>query len=103
MHPFGVVNDFLFLQKYFFEYQTTSLLLDVSLWFDFTKFFRPISMQKLGLSGKRYATRCGLWWAEMLKAWGQYREAANVYFCISNEVTSRLNPKFSNVVKQQMR
>lgn len=60
-------------------------------------------MQKLGLSGKRYATRCGLWWAEMLKAWGQYREAANVYFCISNEVTSRLNPKFSNVVKQQMR
>ncbi|XXG85723.1 hypothetical protein AAC387_Pa11g0756 [Persea americana] len=40
---------------------------------------------KIGSSGKRYATRCGLWWAEMLKAWGLYREAASVYFCISNE------------------
>lgn len=54
-------------------------------------YFRPISMQKIGSSGMRYATRCGLWWAEMLKAWGLYREAASVYFCISNEVTFKLN------------
>ncbi|KAH7426816.1 hypothetical protein KP509_10G018000 [Ceratopteris richardii] len=31
-------------------------------------------------SGQRYSTRCALWWAEMHKARGQYREAANVFF-----------------------
>lgn len=40
---------------------------------------------KLGSSGQRNATRCGLWWVEMLKAMGQYKEAANVYFRISGE------------------
>eukprot|EP01018_Ginkgo_biloba_P005816 Gb_19012 [translate_table: standard] len=41
--------------------------------------------QKVGVSGQRYATRCALWWAEMHKARGQYKEAANVYFRISSE------------------
>ncbi|KAG1348154.1 trafficking protein particle complex subunit 8 [Cocos nucifera] len=45
-------------------------------------------VQKMGSSGQRNATRCGLWWAEMLKARGQYKEAASVYFRISNEVPS---------------
>lgn len=36
-------------------------------------------------SGMRNATRCGLWWAEMLKARGQYKDAAGVYFRISGE------------------
>ncbi|KAL5974735.1 hypothetical protein ACLOJK_031406 [Asimina triloba] len=40
---------------------------------------------KIGSSGQRNATRCGLWWAEMLKAWGQHKEAAGVYFRISHE------------------
>ncbi|XP_010549893.1 PREDICTED: trafficking protein particle complex subunit 8 isoform X2 [Tarenaya hassleriana] len=35
---------------------------------------------KLGKSGLQNATRCGLWWAEMLKARDQYKEAASVYF-----------------------
>ncbi|KAL6638002.1 hypothetical protein ACP70R_025574 [Stipagrostis hirtigluma subsp. patula] len=43
---------------------------------------------RIGSSGQRYATRCGLWWAEMLKTRGQYREASNVYFRISNEEPS---------------
>lgn len=42
--------------------------------------------QKLGSSGHRNATRCGLWWVEMLKATDQFKEAANVYFRISGEV-----------------
>ncbi|XP_073005492.1 uncharacterized protein [Typha latifolia] len=45
---------------------------------------------KVGSSGQRNATRCGLWWAEMLKARGQYREASTVYFRISNEEPSLL-------------
>eukprot|EP00249_Psilotum_nudum_P025198 c29451_g1_i1 orf=1-1410(-) len=35
--------------------------------------------QKLGSSGQRFAIRCALWWAEMLKARGQYKDAAVVY------------------------
>ncbi|XP_052200322.1 uncharacterized protein LOC127806829 isoform X2 [Diospyros lotus] len=40
---------------------------------------------KMGLSGQRNATRCGLWWAEMLKTRDQFKEAATVYFRISGE------------------
>ncbi|CAK9152962.1 unnamed protein product [Ilex paraguariensis] len=40
---------------------------------------------KVGLSGPRNATRCGLWWVEMLKTMDQYKEAASVYFRISGE------------------
>ncbi|CAN4113940.1 unnamed protein product [Withania somnifera] len=40
---------------------------------------------KLGSSGQGNATRCGLWWVEMLKARDQYKEAATVYFRISGE------------------
>ncbi|KAG9443300.1 hypothetical protein H6P81_014640 [Aristolochia fimbriata] len=40
---------------------------------------------RIGSSGQRNATRCGLWWVEMLKAWGQFKEAAGVYFRISSE------------------
>ncbi|XP_068668294.1 uncharacterized protein [Aristolochia californica] len=40
---------------------------------------------RIGLSGQRNATKCGLWWVEMLKAWGQFKDAAGVYFRISNE------------------
>lgn len=40
---------------------------------------------KLVPLGQRNATRCGLWWAEMLKARGQYKEAAGIYFRISSE------------------
>uniref|UniRef100_A0A1J3IJK6 Trafficking protein particle complex subunit 8 n=1 Tax=Noccaea caerulescens TaxID=107243 RepID=A0A1J3IJK6_NOCCA len=40
---------------------------------------------KLGKSGFQNATRCGLWWAEMLKARAQHKEAASVYFRICGE------------------
>ncbi|PSS15857.1 Trafficking protein particle complex subunit like [Actinidia chinensis var. chinensis] len=40
---------------------------------------------KIGLAGQRNATRCGLWWAEMLKTRDQFKEAATVYFRISGE------------------
>ncbi|KAL2464074.1 Tetratricopeptide repeat (TPR)-like superfamily protein [Forsythia ovata] len=40
---------------------------------------------KIGSSGLQNATRCGLWWAEMLKARDQYKDAAGVYFRISGE------------------
>ncbi|KAJ6790656.1 trafficking protein particle complex subunit 8-like [Iris pallida] len=40
---------------------------------------------KLGLAGQRNATRCGLWWADILKARGQHKDAASIYFRISNE------------------
>uniref|UniRef100_A0A0E0GUM1 Trafficking protein particle complex subunit 8 n=1 Tax=Oryza nivara TaxID=4536 RepID=A0A0E0GUM1_ORYNI len=40
---------------------------------------------RIGSSGKRNATRCGIWWAEMLKTRGQYREASSVYYRVSNE------------------
>ncbi|KAF5178580.1 Iron-sulfur cluster insertion protein erpa, partial [Thalictrum thalictroides] len=43
---------------------------------------------KLGSSGQRNATRCGLCWTEMLKARDQYKEAAGFYFRISNEEPS---------------
>lgn len=45
-----------------------------------------ILIQKIGSSSQRNASRCGLWWAEMLKARGQFKDAANIYFRISNEV-----------------
>lgn len=47
-------------------------------------------IQRIGSSGQRNATRCGLWWVEMLKTRDQYKEAATVYFRISGEVM----PKF---------
>ncbi|KAK6139859.1 hypothetical protein DH2020_026373 [Rehmannia glutinosa] len=40
---------------------------------------------KIGSSGGRNVTRCGIWWAEMLKARGQFKDAAGVYFRISGE------------------
>ncbi|XP_057951278.1 uncharacterized protein LOC131146026 isoform X2 [Malania oleifera] len=40
---------------------------------------------KIGLSARQNATRCGLWWVEMLKARDQFKEAAGVYFRISGE------------------
>ncbi|KAM7264486.1 hypothetical protein ACFE04_002169 [Oxalis oulophora] len=40
---------------------------------------------KLGPSGQQNAIRCGLWWAEMLKARNQYKEAATVYFRLCSE------------------
>ncbi|KAG5524716.1 hypothetical protein RHGRI_031404 [Rhododendron griersonianum] len=40
---------------------------------------------KMGLSGQRNATRCGLWWVEMLKTRDQFKEAAAVYLRISGE------------------
>ncbi|CAA6663549.1 unnamed protein product [Spirodela intermedia] len=46
------------------------------------------SYERIGSSGLRYATRCGLWWAEMFKERGQYKEAAAVYFRISIEEPS---------------
>lgn len=42
---------------------------------------------KMGSSGLRHATRCGLWWVEMLKSRDQYKEAATVYFRICGEET----------------
>ncbi|KAJ0966330.1 hypothetical protein J5N97_027468 [Dioscorea zingiberensis] len=43
---------------------------------------------KIGSSAQRNATRCGLWWAEMLKAREQFKEAAGIYFRISSEEPS---------------
>ncbi|XP_015900436.3 uncharacterized protein LOC107433641 isoform X1 [Ziziphus jujuba] len=40
---------------------------------------------KMGPSGQNNATRCGLWWAEMLKTRDQYKEAATVYFRICDD------------------
>ncbi|XP_071710414.1 uncharacterized protein [Rutidosis leptorrhynchoides] len=40
---------------------------------------------RIGTSGKGNATRCGLWWVEMLKTSGQYKDAAGVYSRISGE------------------
>lgn len=48
--------------------------------------FTLLCLQKLGSSGQRNASRCGLWWVEMLKARDQCRDAASVYFRISGEV-----------------
>lgn len=49
-----------------------------------------VRMQKIGSSGQKNATRCGLWWIEMLKTRDQYKEAATVYFRICTEVSSIL-------------
>ncbi|KAL6988129.1 hypothetical protein U1Q18_013876 [Sarracenia purpurea var. burkii] len=40
---------------------------------------------KMGLPGQQNATRCGLWWVEMLKARDQFKDAAIVYLRISGE------------------
>ncbi|EPS62342.1 hypothetical protein M569_12447, partial [Genlisea aurea] len=40
---------------------------------------------KIGVSGLRGATRCGIWWAEMLKDRNQFKDAASVYSRISGE------------------
>lgn len=45
----------------------------------------------MGLSSQRNATRCGLWWVEMLKTRDQFKEAAAVYLRISGEVISFIN------------
>ncbi|KAE8725145.1 SYP121 protein [Hibiscus syriacus] len=42
---------------------------------------------KLGSAGRQNATRCGLWWVEMLKTRDQVKEAATVYFRICGEDT----------------
>lgn len=47
---------------------------------------KSIYFQKIGSSGLQNATRCGLWWGEMLKARDQYKDAAGVYFRIPGEV-----------------
>ncbi|KAK4777160.1 hypothetical protein SAY86_005848 [Trapa natans] len=36
-------------------------------------------------AGHQNATRCGLWWVEMLKTRDQFKEAAGVYFLIAGE------------------
>ncbi|KAE8125213.1 hypothetical protein FH972_020046 [Carpinus fangiana] len=41
--------------------------------------------EKIGPSGQQNATRCGLWWVEMLKTRDQYTDAASVYFRICGE------------------
>lgn len=43
---------------------------------------------RLGSPGQRNATRCGIWWADMLKAREQYKDAAGIYFRISSEEPS---------------
>lgn len=48
------------------------------------------SLQKIGSSGRQNATRCGLWWVEMLKARDQHKDAAVVYFRICDEVMHNL-------------
>lgn len=45
-----------------------------------------VIVQKLGPSGQQNATRCGLWWVEILKTRDQFREAATVYFRICSQV-----------------
>ncbi|KAJ7523216.1 hypothetical protein O6H91_18G041600 [Diphasiastrum complanatum] len=45
-----------------------------------------ISYQKSGPVAARHSTRCALWWAEIHKARGQYREAAGVLFRAATEM-----------------
>ncbi|MQL72415.1 hypothetical protein Taro_004755 [Colocasia esculenta] len=40
--------------------------------------------ERTGSSVSRYATRCGIWWAEMLKIRSQHKEAASVYVRITD-------------------
>lgn len=40
----------------------------------------------MGPPGQKNATRCGLWWVEMLKTRDEYKEAATVYFRICDDV-----------------
>ncbi|PON63122.1 TRAPP II complex, Trs [Parasponia andersonii] len=42
---------------------------------------------KIGPSSQQNATRCGLWWVEMLKTRDQFKEAAMVYFRVCGEET----------------
>ena len=56
-------------------------------------------MQKIGSLSQQNATRCGLWWVEMLKTRDQYKEAAVVYFRLCSEVMHnffeiKLNERF---------
>ncbi|XP_007028000.2 PREDICTED: trafficking protein particle complex subunit 8 isoform X1 [Theobroma cacao] len=51
---------------------------------------------KLGSAGQQNATRCGLWWVEMLKTRDQIKEAATVYFRICSE-----DPLHSAVMLEQ--
>ncbi|XP_022766944.1 trafficking protein particle complex subunit 8-like isoform X2 [Durio zibethinus] len=51
---------------------------------------------KLGSAGQQNATRCGLWWVEMLKTRDQIKEAATVYFRICGE-----DPLHSAVMLEQ--
>ncbi|KAK6147266.1 hypothetical protein DH2020_018178 [Rehmannia glutinosa] len=46
------------------------------------------NFRKLGHLAGGTSTRCGIWWAEMLKARGQFKDAAGVYFRISGEQAS---------------
>ncbi|KAM1735617.1 hypothetical protein ACFX15_013498 [Malus domestica] len=51
---------------------------------------------KVAPSSQQNATRCGLWWVEMLKARHQYKEAATVYFRVCTE-----EPLYSAVMLEQ--
>ncbi|XVF07518.1 hypothetical protein REPUB_Repub06bG0146000 [Reevesia pubescens] len=51
---------------------------------------------RLGSAGQQNATRCGLWWVEMLKTRDQIKEAASVYFRICGE-----DPLHSAVMLEQ--
>ncbi|KAL5545696.1 hypothetical protein UlMin_005383 [Ulmus minor] len=51
---------------------------------------------KMGPSGQQNATRCGLWWVEMLKTRDQFKEAATVYFRMCDE-----DPLHSAVMLEQ--
>ncbi|XP_078442115.1 tetratricopeptide repeat (TPR)-like superfamily protein [Wolffia australiana] len=46
------------------------------------------SYERIGSATLRYATRCGIWWAEMFKDKKMYREAAVVYFRIASQESS---------------
>ncbi len=77
------------LQFFFFLFGPWCMFNDIELMF----------MQKIGSLGQQNATRCGLWWVEMLKTRDQYKEAAVVYFRICSEVMHnffeiKLNEKF---------
>lgn len=51
---------------------------------------------RMGLSGQQNATRCGVLWAEMLKTWDKFKEAAVVYSRISGE-----EPLYAAVMLEQ--
>ncbi|GAB2272637.1 hypothetical protein Dimus_007459 [Dionaea muscipula] len=51
---------------------------------------------RIGPQGQQNATRCALWWVEMLKAREEFKEAATVYFRVSGE-----EPLLSAVMLEQ--